>query len=135
MLNNIIMELSVEMEESEKEKQGIKPDPETTSYTNNLDQTIIIGEMDEGNIFDDFKNIRASDLTQNDKNEDMITLSKDDLKELIDNIKTKHFAEMDAIMLEQASYKRIVQQMLAKFKQLRKEYSQKDLDIIELKKY
>jgi hypothetical protein len=58
-LNNIIMELSVEMEESETSKNKEPSD----NVKNNLEQTVIIGEMEEGNIFDDFKNLRESDLT------------------------------------------------------------------------
>lgn len=98
-LNNFITELSVEMEESEKKRKSMVP--EHTS----LEQTIIIGEMDEGNIFDDIRDIRTSDAV---KDENTIEISKDELKSLIDNLKTRYTAEIDAILLEQASYKRIV---------------------------
>lgn len=91
------------MEESEKKRKSLAP------VNTSLEQTIIIGEMDEGNIFDDLKDIRESDAI---KDENTIVMSKDDLKALIDNLKTKYTAEIDAIMLEQASYKRIVYQMV-----------------------
>ena len=69
--------------------------------------------MDEGNIFEDLK------LADSDKaDDDTITITKSDLTDLIDNLKVQHRAEIDAIMLEQTSYKRIIQQMIFKFKDL-----------------
>lgn len=89
----------------------------------NLDQTIIIGEMEEGNIFDDLRMSKSatevgdkgSELTRQisqfterelerlkDKNDDSkaITISIEDLQELVDNMRLKHRAEIDAIMME-----------------------------------
>ena len=106
-LNNFITELSVEMEESEKKRKSMVPEHAS------LEQTIIIGEMDEGNIFDDIKDIRTAEAV---KDENTIEISKDELKSLIDNLKTRYTAEIDAILLEQASYKRIVFQMVQRFK-------------------
>lgn len=106
----------------------------------NLDQTIIIGEMEEGNIFDDLKmsksgtevGDKSSDLNRQnsqftdlelerlkDKNDDdkTITISIEDLQELVDNMRLKHRAEIDAIMTEQGAYKRIVQGLIVKLKQ------------------
>lgn len=97
----------------------------------NLDQTIVIGEMDEGNIFDDLKIAksategmdRSSELNRpmsqftdlelerlKEKNDDdkNISIAIEDLQELVDNIKLKHRAEIDAIMNEQGAYKRII---------------------------
>lgn len=80
--------------------------------------------MEEGNIFDDLKMSKQSseplnngnisglqDLDkQKDKKEDdkTITIAIDDLQDLVDNIKLKHRAEIDAIMTEQGTYKRII---------------------------
>lgn len=106
----------------------------------NLDQTIIIGEMEEGNIFDDLRmsksatevGDKASDVTRQisqftdqeferlkDKNDDnkAITISIEDLQELVDNMRLKHRAEIDAIMMEQGAYKRIIQGLILKLKQ------------------
>lgn len=63
--------------------------------------------MEEGNIFDDLKLSGEKEKQEVDQN--MITIHKDDLKEFIDNLKIKHRAEIDAIMLEQTCYKRIIQ--------------------------
>ena len=98
----------------------------------NLDQTIIIGEMEEGNIFDDLKMSKESSEPANsaigtnisdleklkDKNHDenSITMAIDDLQDLVDNIKLKHRAEIDAIMTEQGTYKRIINELIRKLK-------------------
>ena len=87
------MELSIEMEEDiQSDNDDLERD-----HNNHLEQTIIIGEMDEGNIFDELKLVtddsKGAEL-------DTITISKEELKELIDNIKIQHRAELDAIMLE-----------------------------------
>jgi hypothetical protein len=44
-------------------------------------------------------------------------MSKLDLEQLLTDLKLKHRAEIDAIMLEQGIYKRIIQQMIQKFKE------------------
>ncbi len=36
-------------------------------------------------------------------------MSRNELQDLVDNLKVKHRAEIDAIMLEQGVYKRIIQ--------------------------
>lgn len=89
-LKNIALELSEEVSEDREEQ------------ANQLEQTIIIGEMEEVNIFDELK------MEQTEDADNTITLSKQDLKSLIDTIKMKHKAEMDAIIIEQTSYKRII---------------------------
>lgn len=61
--------------------------------------------MEEGNIFDDLK---MSNEKEKQIKEDEITITKADLKEFVDNLKVKHRAEVDAIMLEQTCYKRII---------------------------
>lgn len=45
ILKNMVMELSIDEQEEPRDERR---------YENNLEQTIIIGEMDEGTIFDDF---------------------------------------------------------------------------------
>lgn len=85
---NIALDLSEEVE-------GDGDDLSKTHQTfdNGLDQTIVIGEMEEGNIFDDLK-------MSAERQKDNIAISKTDLKELIDDLKLKHRAEIDAIMIE-----------------------------------
>lgn len=56
--------------------------------------------MDEGNIFDDIQDTKISEDNDKKENNETITISKYDLKEIVDNIKTKYIAEIDAIMLE-----------------------------------
>ena len=55
-------------------------------------------------IFDDLKGKNESK-----KDDEAITLTRADLQSLVDNLKLKHRAEIDAIMIEQATYKRIIQ--------------------------
>lgn len=71
--------------------------------------------MEEGTIFDDLqmdKMIKSEQF----QSEETITITKTNLKGLIDNLKIKHRAEMDAILIEQMSYKRIIKQMMTKLK-------------------
>ena len=108
---NIGLDLSEEI--GEDVGDDVTDDLNNTQQTfdNGLDQTIIIGELEEGNIFDDLK-------MSSEKREKAITISKEDLKEFVDDLKLKHRAEIDAIMIEQTSYKRIIKQMVQRFKQL-----------------
>ena len=97
-LANIGLDLSEEVgEDGEDDLNNTQQ-----TFDNGLDQTIIIGEMEEGNIFDDLK------MSAEKQKENAISISKGDLKEYIDDIKLKHRAEIDAIMLEQTSYKKII---------------------------
>lgn len=66
------MELSVEMEDMDDNDEDLDRD----YSNNNLEQTIIIGEMDEGNIFDDL-NIVTEDSKGLET--DTITISKGEL--------------------------------------------------------
>jgi hypothetical protein len=70
-----------------------------------------------------------------EKREKAITISKEDLKEFVDDLKLKHRAEIDAIMVEQTSYKRIIKQMVQRFKQLTLKCGEQELNIIGLRKY
>lgn len=57
--------------------------------------------MDEGNIFDDIKDVKNDELSdRKNSSDDTITMTRQDLKEIIDNVKTRYVAEIDAIMLE-----------------------------------
>ena len=84
--------------------------------------------MEEGNIFDKFnsghgddrKSISRSSSTDiefeklKDKNGDesrSLNISFEDLQELVENMKIKHRAEIDAIMNEQGVYKNIKEYM------------------------
>ena len=127
-LANIGLDLSEEIGE---DGDDITDDLNRTNQTfdNGLDQTIIIGEMEEGNIFDDLK------MSAEKQKENAIYISKGDLKEYIDDIKLKHRAEIDAIMIEQTSYKKIVKQMVQRFKQLTLKCGEQEFQIIGLKKY
>ena len=125
---NIGLDLSEEV--GEDVGDDINDDLNNTHQTfdNGLDQTIIIGELEEGNIFDDLK-------MSSEKREKAITISKEDLKEFVDDLKLKHRAEIDAIMVEQTSYKRIIKQMVQRFKQLTLKCGEQELNIIGLRKY
>jgi hypothetical protein len=116
VLKNMVMELSIDDPEEAKDERA---------HVSNLEQTIIIGEMDEGNIFDD--------LTEKDQKQanETVTISKQDLMGLIDNIKTRYIAEMDAIMLEQTSYKRIITQMVQRMKHMQAEHNQLEIERIQ----
>lgn len=77
-----------------------------------MDQTIIIGDVLEEtqtSIFDDLK-------VSHQGTKETVTISKDDLQEMVDNLKIRHRAEIDAIMIELCTYKRIIQQMVGKLK-------------------
>jgi len=39
---------------------------------------------------------------------DIITISKDDLQNMVDNLKIRHRAELDACLIEQGVYKKII---------------------------
>lgn len=93
VLKNMIMELSVEEQDSSDYRKD-------NLYNSNLEQTIIIGEMDEGNIFDDLNDGKNDDDFSSKEVGESITMTKNDLKEVVDNIKTRYIAEIDAIMLE-----------------------------------
>ena len=125
---NIGLDLSEEV--GEDVGDDINDDLNNTHQTfdNGLDQTIIIGELEEGNIFDDLK-------MSSEKREKAITISKEDLKEFVDDLKLKHRAEIDAIMVEQTSYKRIIKQMVQRFKHLTLKCGEQELNIIGLRKY
>jgi hypothetical protein len=127
-LANIGLDLSEEV--GEDVGDDINDDLNNTHQTfdNGLDQTIIIGELEEGNIFDDLK-------MSSEKREKAITISKEDLKEFVDDLKLKHRAEIDAIMVEQTSYKRIIKQMVQRFKHLTLKCGEQELNIIGLRKY
>ena len=62
-------------------------------------------------------------------------MTKQDLQEIIDNLKTRHRAEIDAILLEQTSYKKIIQQMVMKCKDFQLQVRDRDIQILELKKF
>ena len=62
-------------------------------------------------------------------------MTRAELQDLIDNIKLKHRAELDALMVEQGVYKRIIKQMISKFKSQVRKNERQQLEIIGLKKY
>jgi len=66
---------------------------------------------------------------------DEIKMTRGELQELVDNIRLKHRAELDAIMVEQGVYKRIIKQMISKFKSQVRKNERQQLEIIGLKKY
>jgi hypothetical protein len=104
--------------------------------------------MEEGNIFDDLKMSKKSSepmhngagrslndlekLKGKNQDENSITIAIDDLQDLVDNIKLKHRAEIDAIMTEQGTYKRIINELIIKLKQHQQKIGQQDLKIINL---
>ena len=72
---------------------------------------------------------------KNQKDDKSITMTIDDLQDLVDNIRLKHRAEIDAIMTEQGVYKRIINELIIKLKQRESKINQQDLKIISLKKF
>ena len=62
-------------------------------------------------------------------------MSRQELQELVDNLKLKHRAELDAVLLEQAVYKRIVKQMVEKFKQQEERLTDIKVDAFSKEKY
>ena len=84
-------------------------------------------------MFDDI-NKNDDDCKSTSDNKDSITMTREDLQELIDNIKTRYVAEIDAIMLEQQTYKRIILQMVHKLKHHHLDHNKLDLQKIETKK-
>ena len=80
-------------------------------------------------MFDDLK------MSAERQKDNAIHISKDDLKEFIDDLKLKHRAEIDAIKIEQTSYKKIIQQMVHRFKKLTLKCGQQEIDILGLRKY
>lgn len=120
-LANIGLDLTAEVEENAEDLSNTHQ-----TFDNGLDQTIVIGEMEEGNIFDDLK------MSAERQKENTITISKADLKEFIDDLKLKHRAEIDAIMVEQTSYKKIIKQMVQRFKQLTLKSEEQKVQILGL---
>ena len=72
---------------------------------------------------------------KNQKDDKSITMTIDDLQDLVDNIRLKHRAEIDAIMTEQGVYKRLINELIIKLKQRESKIKQQDLKIISLKKF
>lgn len=58
-----------------------------------MDQTIMIGDIEEGNLFDDLKENKEED-------NDEPTITSNELQSVIQDLKIKHRAELDAITLE-----------------------------------
>ena len=78
------------------------------------------------------------DLKNADKNkedEDIITISKVDLQNMVDNLKIRHRAELDACLIEQGVYKKIISQMVQKFKQQERQINLQHFKILGLQKY
>lgn len=102
-LQDISIEYSNDSGDKKGESKSQLDESQIDSAYSGLDQTIIIGDMEESttSIFDDLK-ISTS------KKQETVTISKEDLQELVDNLKLRHRAEIDAIMIEQCTYKRII---------------------------
>lgn len=65
----------------------------------------------------------------------MITISKEELEDLVTNLKLKHRAEIDAIMVEQGVYKRIIQQLVQKLRASDKVIRDHELTIVSQQKF
>ena len=68
--------------------------------------------MEEGNIFDDLNMNSDKKGDKEAEDDNLIKITRDDLQDLVDNLKLKHRAEIDAIMIEQNSYKKIIRGMI-----------------------
>jgi precorrin isomerase len=76
--------------------------------------------------------LEAGSDHREEQGSDTITISREQLEELVNNLKLRHRAEIDAIMVEQGVYKRIIQQMIQRFRQQEKKIEAKDLEITGL---
>jgi hypothetical protein len=74
-------------------------------------------------------------LKEKDDDDKNIKIAIEDLQELVDNIKLKHRAEIDAIMNEQGTYKRIIQGLITKLKQSRVTINHLEERILGLSKF
>lgn len=63
---------------------------------------------------------------------DIIQISKRDLQSMVDNLKIRHRAEIDACLIEQGVYKKIISQMVSKFKQQERQISIQHYKILGL---
>ena len=72
-----------------------------------MDQTIVIGDIEDGNLFEDLKDSNYDDK-QEQEDGDIPTITSNELQQVIQDLKIKHRAELDAISLEQVTYKRII---------------------------
>jgi hypothetical protein len=93
-----------------------------------LDQTIVIGDIEASTIFDQ----EQSPGREPRPNEASIAAS--DLEELVGTLKCKHRAELDAMVLEQGSYKRVIKGLVKKVKQQSRALEEKDREILRLRK-
>lgn len=72
-------------------------------------------EETQTSIFEDLKVQKQSSQAK-----ETVTIAKADLQNMVDNLKIRHRAEIDAIMIEQCTYKKIIQQMVHKLKSLQR---------------
>ena len=91
-----------------------------------LDSTIVIGDIDGGTMFDDISRSPKKGTPQ---------VSQEELEDLMTQVKLKHRADVDAVMLEQAAYKRIIRGLVRKLKIQKAEIDKKDLKLHELAKF
>lgn len=91
-----------------------------------LDSTIVIGDIDGGTMFDDISRSPKKGTPQ---------VSQEELEDLMTSVKLKHRADVDAVMLEQAAYKRIIRGLVRKLKVQKSEIDKKDLKLQELAKF
>lgn len=120
-LKGLAMDLSSEV--SAEETLRMKPTTDDQSEAPaNLDSTIIIGDIEEGNIFDNFdvKSQREGEDENNESQPDdkkLLKISMEELQDVMNDVRIKHRAELDAVMLEQAAYKRIIKGIVLKLKE------------------
>ena len=113
-------------------------DTESNNTTDVMDQTIIIGDMEDMNIFDDIRMNKDGDSPSKEKeeqDENKVSFKHEEFQSFVDGLKLKHRAEIDAIMIVQTTYQKIIAQMVSKFKNFHHTLQKKDEDICALRKY
>ena len=107
-------------------------DQDQSSSNVNLDQTILIGEVDDISMFD---NIRPTNQSPDKEKEAKGVITQVELEQVITDLKLKHRAELDTIVLEQSVYKKIIYQMLQRLKKQNKQIDTLQEEKLKLNKY
>ena len=92
----------------------------------------MIGDIEEGTIFDNYDEHSPG---RNSRDPEAPSIPTSELEELITTLKVKHRAELDAVMLEQGSYKRVIKGLVKKVKIQSRELEDKDREILRLRKF
>lgn len=100
-LKGLALDLSSEVSAEETLRKKTTDDQQSEAPAN-LDSTIIIGDIEEGNIFDNFnvKSPRDDEKKDDEDNKKELKINMEELQEVMNDVRIKHRAELDAVMLE-----------------------------------